>query len=66
MKQRDRADRLMSRHEVEKRFGITKRFLESAAVRGDGPRFVRIGRLVRYRVPDIQAWIEANLSRGED
>ena len=53
-------ERLLDRREVEERFGISKRFLETSAVRGVGPRFVRIGRLVRYRAHDIQAWIEAN------
>lgn len=53
-------DRLLSRIEVEERFGIPKRFLELAARRGDGPRIVRIGRLVRYRVADLRAWIEQN------
>ena len=56
-------DRLLSRNEVEERFGIPKRFLELAVARCDGPRVVRIGRLVRYRVSDVSAWIEANASR---
>jgi predicted DNA-binding transcriptional regulator AlpA len=53
-------ERLLDRKEVEERFGISKRFLELCAVRGDGPRFVRVGRLIRYRAKDIQTWIEAN------
>jgi excisionase family DNA binding protein len=28
--------------------------------KSDGPRFVRLGRAVRYRVPDLDAWLEAN------
>ena len=61
MKQ-DAMDRLLSRNEVEERFAITKRFLELAAARGDGPRVIHVGRLVRYRVSDIRAWIEDNAS----
>jgi|GEM_PF-4798905 len=38
-------DRLMTRCEVEERFGISKRFLGFAVVRGNGPKFVRIGSL---------------------
>lgn len=53
-------DRLLNREEVEARFGISKRFLEIATKKGEGPRAVRLGRLVRYRVKDINAWIEAN------
>ena len=55
-------DRLLNRQEVEARFGISKRFLEIASVRGIGPRFVRVGRSVRYRPCDVRKWIEANLS----
>ena len=51
-------NRLMTRIEVEKRFGFTKRFLEVAATRGDGPTFVHIGRNVRYRPCDIGAGIQ--------
>ncbi|MFZ5876373.1 MAG: helix-turn-helix transcriptional regulator [Nitrospirota bacterium] len=57
----DEEDRLLTRAEVELRFGFpTKRFLELAANRGDGPPFVRFGRFVRYRVRDIRDWIEAH------
>ncbi|SFB12844.1 Helix-turn-helix domain-containing protein [Poseidonocella pacifica] len=52
--------RLMSRTEVADVYGIGRRFLETAALRGDGPSFVRIGRLVRYRAKDVEAWIDAN------
>lgn len=54
------ADRLLTRSEVEEFFGISKRFLEITGPRGHGPRFVRIGRLVRYRTSDIRKWIAAN------
>ena len=53
-------DRLLSRQEVEEIFGISKRFLEIVAKRGDGPRIVTLGRLVRYRVGDLRKWIEDN------
>jgi len=56
-------DRLLTRHEVVERFGLPKRFLELAVSKGDGPRVIRVGRLVRYRVKDITAWIEANASQ---
>ncbi|SFM54238.1 helix-turn-helix transcriptional regulator [Shimia aestuarii] len=53
-----RETRLLSRVEVEEQYGIPKRYLEIAATRGEGPSIVRIGRLVRYRVCDIQKWLE--------
>ncbi len=60
--QRNETDRLLNREEVEERFGIPKRFLETAATRGDGPRRVHIGRLVKYRPKDVAEWIEANVT----
>ena len=57
-------DRLLNRDEVEQRFGISKRFLEMCAMRGDGPRIVRVGRLVRYRPADIIAWIDTHTFDG--
>ena len=50
-------ERLLTRDEVADRFGLSKRFLETAARRGDGPPFVRIGRLVRYEPGAVRAWI---------
>ena len=50
--------RLLRRPEVEEQFGIPQRFLEVAVARGDGPPVVRLGRSVRYRVCDIQNWLE--------
>jgi predicted DNA-binding transcriptional regulator AlpA len=51
-------DRLLSRADVEEIFGISKRYLEIAAQRNDGPCMIKIGRSVRYRVGDIRQWIE--------
>ncbi len=54
-------ERLLKRHEVEDIFGYpTKRFLEVAAMRGDGPPMLKIGRSVRYRVSDLRAWIDSH------
>ncbi len=52
-------DRLLTRGEVQSHFGLSQRFLEMSAVRGDGPPFFRIGRNVRYRVADLRAWIDS-------
>ncbi len=55
----NQSDKLLTRAEVETHFGITRRFLETSAVRGDGPPMVKIGRSVRYRIADLRQWIEA-------
>ncbi len=52
------SERLMTRQEVEERFGISKRFLEISAMQKMGPALVRIGRSVRYSAADIRDWIE--------
>ena len=49
-------ERLLSRAEVHTHFGLTQRFLEVAAVKGNGPPFIKIGRSVRYRCGDVRAW----------
>lgn len=54
----ENSDRLMTREEVEERFGISKRFLEVSAGRRVGPAVVRIGRSVRYSAVDIRNWID--------
>lgn len=33
--------------------------LQKWRVTGDGPPFVRVGRLVRYRQADVEAWINS-------
>lgn len=56
----DNTSRLLSRAEVEEVFGISRRFLEVHASDGAGPKFVKVGRLVRYRRCDLEDWIKAN------
>lgn len=35
--------------------------LQKERVRGDGPPFVKMGRLVRYRPGDVRAWVAARI-----
>lgn len=39
--------------------GLKPNTLEGWRVQGKGPRYVKIGRLVRYRIEDLNAWLEA-------
>jgi predicted DNA-binding transcriptional regulator AlpA len=53
-------NQLLSRDEVFGEFGLTRRWLELAALTGDGPPYVRISRrLVRYQRAVLEAWIAA-------
>lgn len=60
------SERLLTREEVAEYYGISKRFLEACVYKSKGPRVVRLGRMVRYRPSDIDAWIEANTCAGDD
>lgn len=62
--QRLNPQKLLSRDEVEALFGISKRFLELAVRKNNGPVFVKLGRLTRYRVRDIETWITKNRYEG--
>lgn len=53
-------NQLLSRDEVFGEFGLTRRWLELAALSGDGPPYVRVSkRMVRYQRAVLQAWIAA-------
>jgi predicted DNA-binding transcriptional regulator AlpA len=54
-------ERLLTRDQVEERFGISKRFLEVAVLKREGPPIVRLGRSVRYRPTDITDWIASQV-----
>ena len=43
---------------------ISPRTLESWRISGQGPAFRKIGRLVRYAQPDIDAWLNNNLRQN--
>lgn len=39
--------------------GLAEITLRKYRVTGDGPHFIKMGRSVRYRQEDIDAWVEA-------
>lgn len=47
--------------------GVSTQFLEGARhyEDGKGPAFHRVGRLVRYHVRDLDAWLAAGRERGD-
>jgi predicted DNA-binding transcriptional regulator AlpA len=52
---------LLDQREAAELLGISPRTLERHRVAGTGPRFSRIGRLVRYRQCDLATFVELNL-----
>jgi hypothetical protein len=52
-------DPLLSDRDVEKITGRARSTLQKDRVVGSGIPFVRVGRLVRYRQSDVEAFLEA-------
>ena len=52
---------LLSRNDIEREYkGITRRWLELAALSGEGPPMVRLSRrMIRYRRGIFEDWLDA-------
>ena len=44
---------------VAKQLDCEVKTLQAWRCRGGGPPFVRVGRLIRYKPDDVQAWVES-------
>lgn len=45
--------------EVSDRIGVTPETLSNWRYRGFGPRYIRVGGRIRYRISDIAEWLDA-------
>jgi predicted DNA-binding transcriptional regulator AlpA len=54
-------DPLLDQKTTAKLLGLSVRTLERHRLAGTGPRYARLGRLIRYRQDDLQEWIDRNL-----
>jgi excisionase family DNA binding protein len=52
---------LLTQREAAALLHLSERTLERFRVSGTGPRFVRLGRSVRYRLADIEAFIATRI-----
>jgi excisionase family DNA binding protein len=52
---------LLNTAEAAKYLHLAVPTLEKLRVYGGGPRFVRLGRAVRYRPADLDAWLESRV-----
>ena len=50
--------RLLDQAQAAELLQVSPRTLEGWRCRGGGPRFVRVGRRVRYRLQDLRAWLD--------
>jgi len=48
---------LLTEQEAARRLTVSVKTLQAWRVRGGGPRFVKVGRLVRYTEPSIEEFI---------
>jgi predicted DNA-binding transcriptional regulator AlpA len=68
-------DKLLTQGEVKEITGLADSTLEQWRIKGKGPKFIKVGRLVRYRSSDLHAYIaglrsfasttEADAAKGE-
>lgn len=49
---------------IAKKLTVKKNTLEIWRLQGKGPKFIKIGRLVRYDEADVDAWLEANTRKS--
>jgi predicted DNA-binding transcriptional regulator AlpA len=52
---------LLTQREAAQALRLSERTLERSRVTGQGPRFIRCGRSIRYRADDLIAWIDARV-----
>lgn len=55
---------LLTSREVSEALKVTEATLADWRYRGRGPRFVKLGRLVRYRTEDVHQWLSDSQRRN--
>ena len=51
--------KLLTERQVEQEYGLRVKTLQKWRWSGEGPAHIKLGRSVRYRVADIEAYIES-------
>lgn len=51
--------RLLDTAQAAEYTGLAKQTLHQRRITGGGPKFCKIGRSVRYRKEDLEAWVES-------
>jgi excisionase family DNA binding protein len=57
----DANERHLTPEQLCERLGVELRTLYSWKYHGEGPRAIKVGRLLRYRLADVIAWEESRL-----
>lgn len=56
----DASSTLVTVEKAAEYLAVSSSYLNKLRVRGDGPTFCKLGRGVRYRLSDLEAWVDAN------
>ena len=56
--------RLLTEQEVSRLFSVSLAFLRKKRFQSDGPRYLKIGRMVRYRLEDVEEFFNAYVVRS--
>jgi len=56
-------ERLLTEQEAASLYGLSPAWFQKKRWQGGGPRFVRVGRAIRYREQDLRDFLEAQPSR---
>jgi Helix-turn-helix domain len=59
-------DRLLTRREAAAFLAVPEKTLATWAYRHDGPTYYRVGRWTRYRIEDLQAWLDSRRVENRD
>ena len=52
---------LLTQRQAAETLALSERTLERFRVTGAGPKFVRLGKSIRYRLADLEAWIASRV-----
>jgi predicted DNA-binding transcriptional regulator AlpA len=52
---------LLTETDLETMLAVSEHTLQGWRVSGDGPKYVKLGRSVYYRVADVTEWINGNV-----
>jgi excisionase family DNA binding protein len=55
---------LLDEAHLAQKLGVSRSTLQSWRYRGHGPRFIKIGRLIRYRAADVDAYLRTQTRGG--
>jgi predicted DNA-binding transcriptional regulator AlpA len=57
-------EKLLTDRDLERLTGRKRSCWQKDRVTGDGPPFIRLGRLIRYRAGDIRTWLDERVRRS--